>query len=83
MAKTPQAGAPVDANLQIERWPIGRLVPRALNPRPHSDQQIAQVAASIRVVMEPVVPLAAPAFLPGSPICCRETPALRYQENHP
>ena len=48
MAKTAPASPPVDTSLQIERWPIGRLVPRALNPRTHSDQQVAQVAASIR-----------------------------------
>jgi ParB-like chromosome segregation protein Spo0J len=32
---------------QIERWPIGRLIPYARNPRTHSDGQIAQIAASI------------------------------------
>ncbi|MGC8761991.1 MAG: site-specific DNA-methyltransferase [Bryobacteraceae bacterium] len=34
-------------DLQIERWPIERLIPFARNPRTHSDEQVAQVAASI------------------------------------
>jgi hypothetical protein len=33
--------------LQIEQWPIDRLIPYARNARTHSDEQIAQVAASI------------------------------------
>jgi DNA modification methylase len=37
----------VNDNLQIERWPIERLIPFARNPRTHSDEQIAQIAASI------------------------------------
>src|SRR5262245_7918582 len=32
----------------VERWPIERLVPYARNARIHSDEQVAQVAASIR-----------------------------------
>lgn len=32
---------------QIERWPIGRLVPYARNARTHSDAQIDLIAASI------------------------------------
>jgi DNA modification methylase len=35
-------------DIQIERWPIDRLVPRATNPRTHSREQIASIAASIR-----------------------------------
>ena len=31
----------------IELWPLGRLVPYARNARTHSDEQIAQIAASI------------------------------------
>ena len=34
--------------LQIERWPIERLIPRATNPRTHSAGQVAHIAASIR-----------------------------------
>jgi hypothetical protein len=34
-------------NLQIEQWPIERLIPYARNARTHSDEQVAQVAASI------------------------------------
>src|SRR5262245_41774730 len=33
---------------RVERWPIARLVPYARNARTHSDEQVAQVAASIR-----------------------------------
>ena len=33
--------------LQIEQWLIDRLIPYARNARTHSDEQIAQVAASI------------------------------------
>jgi len=38
-------GWPAD---KVERWPIERLVPYARNARIHSDEQVAQVAASIR-----------------------------------
>ena len=33
--------------LQVERWPVERLIPYARNARTHSDEQVAQVAASI------------------------------------
>ena len=33
---------------KVERWPIDRLLPYARNARTHSNEQIAQVAASIR-----------------------------------
>jgi DNA modification methylase len=33
---------------KTERWPLERLVPYARNSRTHSDQQVAQIAASIR-----------------------------------
>jgi len=32
---------------RVERWPIARLVPDARNARTHSDEQVAQIAASI------------------------------------
>src|SRR5512144_2306971 len=32
---------------RIELWPIERLVPYARNARTHSDEQVAQIAASI------------------------------------
>jgi DNA modification methylase len=35
-------------NIQVERWPISRLIPRITNPRTHTPEQIAQVVASIR-----------------------------------
>jgi len=33
--------------LQIEMWPVDRLIPYARNARTHTDEQVAQVAASI------------------------------------
>jgi ParB-like chromosome segregation protein Spo0J len=33
--------------LEVETWPIYKLVPYARNPRTHSDAQVAQIAASI------------------------------------
>ena len=38
----------VGIDIQVERWPVARLIPRAIDPRTHSDQQVAQIAASIR-----------------------------------
>jgi len=35
-------------HMEIERWPIDRLIPSDVNPRSHSPEQIAQIAASIR-----------------------------------
>src|ERR1035441_4997619 len=35
-------------DIQVERWPGSDLIPRAMNPRTHSEEQIAQIAASIR-----------------------------------
>jgi ParB-like chromosome segregation protein Spo0J len=32
---------------RVERWPVAKLVPNARNARTHSDEQIAQLAASI------------------------------------
>lgn len=32
---------------KIEHWPLGRLLPYARNARTHSDEQVAQIAASI------------------------------------
>ena len=34
-------------NLQLETWPIGRLVPSPRNARKHSKAQIAEIAGSI------------------------------------
>src|SRR5713226_2542733 len=34
--------------IQIERWPVDRLTPSEVNPRTHSREQVAQIAASIR-----------------------------------
>ena len=33
---------------QLEQWPIGRLIPSDANPRTHTPEQVAQIAASIR-----------------------------------
>src|ERR1700732_4745988 len=32
---------------RVERWPVAKLVPNVRNPRTHSDEQVAQLAASI------------------------------------
>jgi ParB-like chromosome segregation protein Spo0J len=32
----------------IQLWPLDRLIPYARNARTHSDEQVAQIAASIR-----------------------------------
>jgi len=34
-------------DIQVERWPIDRLIPYARNARTHTDEQVAQIAASI------------------------------------
>jgi DNA modification methylase len=34
-------------DLQVVRWPVERLIPFARNARTHSDEQVAQIAASI------------------------------------
>ena len=34
--------------IQIEHWPIERLIRRDNNPRTHSREQVAQIAASIQ-----------------------------------
>jgi len=38
----------VEIGILIERWPIERLIPRASNPRTHSREQVANIAASMR-----------------------------------
>ena len=40
--------APPNIGIQIERWAIERLIPRVNNPRTHSREQVAQIAASIK-----------------------------------
>ncbi len=47
MARSSKVAAP-NIDIQIERWPIERLIPRANNPRTHSREQVASIAASIR-----------------------------------
>jgi len=37
----------VKPDLHIERWPLERLIPYARNPRTHTEEQVAQIAASI------------------------------------
>lgn len=38
----------MNVDIQVVRWPIGRLIPRVNNPRTHSREQVAQIAASIQ-----------------------------------
>jgi DNA modification methylase len=35
-------------DIQVEHWPIERLIPRITNPRTHTPEQLAQIAASMR-----------------------------------
>jgi ParB-like chromosome segregation protein Spo0J len=37
----------MNIQLEIERWPVDRLIPFINNPRTHTPEQVAQVAASI------------------------------------
>jgi DNA modification methylase len=37
----------VNLDIHIERWPVERLIPFARNPRTHTDEQVAQIAASM------------------------------------
>lgn len=37
-----------DDGLQVEYWPLDRLVPYARNARSHSEAQVAEIAGSIR-----------------------------------
>lgn len=48
MAKRVASDSPLQIGIQIERWPIERLIPRANNPRTHSRAQVASIAASMR-----------------------------------
>jgi ParB-like chromosome segregation protein Spo0J len=45
---TKHSPAQLNIDIQIERMPIERLIPRVNNPRTHSAEQVAQIAASIR-----------------------------------
>ena len=44
--REPEEGV-VRTDIQVEKWPLDRLITYARNARTHSDEQIAQVAASI------------------------------------
>lgn len=43
-----RSGAPNAGRLELEHWPIERLIPSPRNARTHSDAQIAEIAGSIR-----------------------------------
>src|ERR1017187_4639572 len=40
-------------DIQVGRWSIDRLIPRVTNPRTHTPEQVAQVAASMRELGRP------------------------------
>jgi len=42
-----RSAKPVPRDLAIVKWPVERLIPYARNARTHTDEQVAQVAASI------------------------------------
>jgi ParB-like chromosome segregation protein Spo0J len=48
MANRIQPGPRPNIDIQIERWAIRRLIPRANNPRTHSREQVARIAASMK-----------------------------------
>jgi ParB-like chromosome segregation protein Spo0J len=46
-SKSFPAEAPAWPADHVERWPIAKLIPYARNARTHSNEQVAQIAASI------------------------------------
>jgi ParB-like chromosome segregation protein Spo0J len=38
----------INIDIQIERWSIDRLIPQANNPRTHTREQVARIAASMK-----------------------------------
>ena len=40
--------ATVNIDVQVERWSIDRLIPQANNPRTHTREQVAKIAASMK-----------------------------------
>lgn len=37
-----------NSDIQIERWPLDRLIPSDMNPRTHTAEQVVKIAGSIR-----------------------------------
>ena len=68
-------------DIQVERWPIGRLIPRITNPRTHTPEQVAKIAASVAEFgfNRPILstrklassPATADCSLPGSSSCMK------------
>ena len=58
-------------NLQVATWPVEKLIPYARNARTHSDDQVAQIAASIAELGGPTQSLPAPteSLSPATPAC--------------
>src|SRR5271169_6966011 len=49
MKRSPAVAKPVmNIDIQVELWPIDRLIPKVNNPRTHSREQVANIAESIR-----------------------------------
>ncbi len=48
ISRPPEKPVSPNIDIQIERWPIERLIPRVNNPRTHSRAQVASIAASMR-----------------------------------
>jgi ParB-like chromosome segregation protein Spo0J len=48
MPKAAAISSPANIDIQIQRWPIGRLRPYEGNARTHSNAQINQIAASMK-----------------------------------
>jgi hypothetical protein len=54
-------------DIQIECWPVDRLIPSDANPRTHSPEQVAQIASSIREFgfVNPILVAADGRIIPG------------------
>lgn len=72
------SSAQLNIDIQVERWPIERLIPRVNNPRTHSREQVARIAASIREFgfTNPILVGAGPA-----PHRCQGAPRAELEHN--
>ncbi|HEX4274409.1 MAG TPA: hypothetical protein VHZ74_03590 [Bryobacteraceae bacterium] len=82
MAKRPAAGTLVQIGIQIERWPIERLIPRADNPPTHSREQVAHIEAWMREWgwANPILVGADDDIIRGATHVCRRPRSLGMKE---
>ncbi len=88
MTAAPLDGTAKDLEIQIELWPIDRLVPSEANPRTHSHEQVAQIAASIEQFgfVNPILVGADGKIIAGEgryraalTLCLRKVPVIRLE----